>query len=106
MSLSAPAARQTLLRPVIKKLADAARAERAQLHFMSPEWEFYRGVERAALDVLEADRHAVRSPGWLDHETLAFRDGYLECEAGLSVAITAPDVPPTIPMPTWRPHRV
>lgn len=102
MTLSAPAAKQTLLRPVIKKLADAARAERAHLPFVSPEWEFYRGVETAALDVLQGERTAVRPEGWLDNESLAFRDGYLECTAELSSAFTASTPPPAIPMPTWR----
>lgn len=90
--------RPIVLRAVRDLIRDA-RAERATLAAASPLRRFYLGVEAAAEEVLHPELASARAPGWLDRETAAFREGYLETSLLLSTALTAARAPLRLPLP-------
>lgn len=87
-------------------LAREAKAAAGAAQVSSPDWQFYRGVEDAALQVLRPEIAAVRDdPSWLDREEASFREGFLEAQLLLATA-TAKAVPPMrlpLPQPPVRP---
>lgn len=96
--------RRMLFLQAVRALVSEASSAASVAPFASDEWNFYSGVHRAAEDLLHADAQGIRlgQLGWLDHETPSFRDGYLEAEALLSVAMTASEPPPHIALPAFR----
>lgn len=89
-------------------LAGDARAAAAAATTGSSEWQFYRGVEDAALHVLRPEMATVHDdPSWLDREDRAFRDGFLEAQLLLTTVGSA-DAPPMrvrLPEPRIPPPR-
>ena len=83
----------------VRGLIASARAERADLLVNSPERHFYLGVEAAAEEVLRPELASARSDEWLDRESSAFREGYLQTANLLAVAMTAPQPPFRLPLP-------
>jgi len=83
-------------------LSRAAAAARRAVPVTSPEWHFYRGVEHAAEEMLHpdialaVDRGTPPPPG----EHPAFRTGYAEGHHLFTSAITAPEPPMALPLPT------
>lgn len=96
--------RHLLFLKAVRALADEASAAAGAVPFASDEWNFYSGVRRAAEDLLHADAMGIRlgQLDWLDHEAPSFRDGYLEAESRLSVAMTAGEPPARIAAPSFR----
>ncbi|HUP72898.1 MAG TPA: hypothetical protein VM282_07605 [Acidimicrobiales bacterium] len=86
----------------VRGLIKAARAERAALSVHAPERQFYLGVEAAAEEILHPELASARSEEWLDRESSAFRDGYLQTANLLAVAMTAPQPPFRLPLPNLR----
>jgi hypothetical protein len=83
----------------VRGLITAARAERANLSVHSPERQFYLGVEAAAEEILHPELASARSEEWLDRETSAFREGYLQTADLLAITMTAPEPPFRLPLP-------
>jgi hypothetical protein len=53
----------------------------------SSSWHFYHGVEAAALQILHPELAAVREgTSWLDDQHPAFRSGFLEATAALTMS--------------------
>ncbi len=83
-----------------RSLAHDATAAARDCPSGSPEWSFYHGVETATAHVLHPEMTAVRDDArWLESETPAFRDGFLEASALLSTAATADVIPVTVALP-------
>lgn len=69
----------------------------------SPSWQFYRGVEDAAMHVLRPEMALVREgSAWLDAEDRWFRDGFLEAQLLLATAASAEEPPLHVPLPSPR----
>lgn len=81
-------------------LARAAAAARRAVPLTSPEWQFYRGVERSAEEILHPDRALAGIDG-SGHtcEAAAFKAGYAEAHHLFTMAITAPEPPASLPLP-------
>ena len=83
-------------------LAREAAAARTALPLTSAEWQFYRGVERSAQEMLHPDIALTvgdgtgHSPG----EHAAFRAGYAEAHHLFTAAIIAEEPPTTLALPT------
>ena len=67
-----------------------------------PERQFYLGVEAAAEEILHPELASARSEEWLDRESSAFRDGYMQTANLLAIAMTAPQPPFRLPLPNSR----
>lgn len=97
-------ARHTRILAEASALSRAAAAARRAVPFTSPEWQFYRGIERSAEELLHPDiaftvgEVAGHSPG----EGPAFRAGYAEAHHLFTMAITAPEPPTTLPLPRMK----
>lgn len=82
-------------------LAREAAAARRAVPLTSPEWQFYRGVERSAQEILHPDIALAvtdgtgHSPG----EHPAFRAGYAEAHHLFTMAIMASEPPTNLPLP-------
>ena len=75
-----------------------AAAGASPLH--SPSWYFYRGVEDAALHVLQPEMAMVRdATSWLDAEDRWFRDGFVEAQLLLATAAASAEPPMHVPLP-------
>ena len=103
MSENRRAARHAIFVRLVRDFAAAARAEARAVATGTSEWQFYRGVQAAAADVLRADVGEVRGAdsSWLAGEDPAFRDGYQTASAILATAAIAPEtrariVPPVM----------
>ena len=84
-------------------LAKEARAAAGASLPWSPDRQFYRGVEDAALHVLRPEMATVHEQAsWLDREDRWFRDGFLEAQLLLSTAATAVEPPVRLPLPAPR----
>lgn len=81
-------------------LAKEAIAAAATCQMRSPSWQFYRGVEDAALHVLRPEMATVREgTSWLDAEDRWFRDGFLEAQLLLATAAASPEPRMHLPLP-------
>lgn len=87
-----------VMHTALHRLAEEARQRLAALEPRAPEREFYVGVMTAADDLARTGRAAVRP---VDHESPAFRDGYLQVSNLVAAAVG--HVPSRFPLPT--PHR-
>ena len=87
-------------------LAREAISAAATCQVRSQSWNFYRGVEDAALHVLRPEMAMVREgTTWLDAEDRSFRDGFLEGQLLLATAAASPEPPLhlRLPEPSTRP---
>lgn len=81
-------------------LAREAIAAAATCQMRSQSWQFYRGVEDAALHVLRPEMAMVREgTSWLDAEDRWFRDGFLEAQLLLATAAASPEARMHLPLP-------
>jgi hypothetical protein len=99
-------ARRLVIIEAAAALAREARAAAGASLAGSPDWQFYRGVEDAALHVLRPEIAAVREDAsWLEREDPSFRDGFLEGQLLLAAAATPAEPPVRLPLPVRRPAR-
>lgn len=99
MSTAAHGSQRLILLRAVRGLIDAARSERALLAASSPQRHFYLGVEAAAEEALHPELASARAPGWLDRESPAFREGYLQASTMLGIAASAPEPPLKLALP-------
>ena len=102
MTPSGDSHQRVILRQAARQLVAAARSERALIPESSPERQFYLGVEAAAQEVLQPELSASRTSRWLERESSAFRDGYLQTSAMTSSAATAVQPPLQFRLPSFR----
>lgn len=95
-----------VFRAAVQHLVDSARRERAMLPADSSERQFLLGVDAAALEALHPELGQTRGDGWLDAETIEFRDGYHRTRTALADAQRRDPVPVRIPIPSPDPHIV
>ena len=95
-------AHRLILVSPLRELADAARSARGSLPLESVEREFYLGVEAAARGLLRPETLAARREDWLDHESHAFREGYLNVLAEITAAVSSGQLPVRLALPTRR----
>ncbi len=93
---------RVILLEAVRGLVAEARSARAQLPAVAAERRFLLGVEAAAMEVLHPELGAARREGWLDLEPPVFRDGYLQAGSMLAAAMTAPETPFRLLMPTYE----
>ncbi len=84
-----------IMNRALRQLAEEARHRLASLDAHAPERDFYLGVMTAAED-LSRPGHATVRP--IDHESVLFRDGYLEVSNLVGAA--AGHTPSRLPLPT------
>jgi hypothetical protein len=84
-----------LMHKALTQLAMEARQRLASLEAGAPEREFYVGVMTAAED-LSRTGHAV--PRKIDHESMLFREGYLQVSNLVAAAVG--HAPSRLPLPT------
>ena len=87
--------------PALRQMADEARQLRAQLAHDDPERHFLLGVDAAVQSFLHPEAAGARHPSWLDHETDAFREGYLATVADVTAAVArgTPPIRLAVPQP-------
>lgn len=93
--------RHIVLREAIRGLAAKSRSARATLAFDVPEWSFYLGVEAAAQDNLHPERAGAKPAGWLERESVPFREGYLTASGMISTAAAFDEPPGSFPLPEY-----
>ena len=103
MSPSGESHQRVILRQAVRWLIAAARSERALTTESSPERQFYFGVEAAAQEILHPELAVSRSSDWLERESPALREGYLQTSTMLSSATTAVEPPLQFRLPSFRP---
>lgn len=82
-------------------LARTAAAARRSVPFTSPEWQFYRGIETSAEEMLHPEvALAAGDGGHSPCENAAFRAGYAEAHHLFTIAVTASEPPATLPLPS------
>ena len=84
-------------RNALRQLAEEARQRLAAMDAHAAERDFFLGVQMAAEDLCRSDHAPARS---LDHESPAFKDGYLEVSA-INAAASG-HTPLRLPLPTPR----
>ena len=94
-------AQRPVLLASVRDLQTTARARRASLLARSPARVFLLGVDAAAEEVLHPELGASRAVNWLDGESAAFRDGYLEARDMLAMARTSAEPPLRLPVPEY-----
>jgi hypothetical protein len=97
------AAHRAMLVSPLRDLIAAARSERARLPLDSKEREFYLGVDSAASGLLHPETLAGRTDDWLEHESHAFRDGYLNTQADITAAVSSGRIPLRLELPKYQP---
>jgi hypothetical protein len=88
-------------------LSRAAAAARRAVPFTSAEWQFYRGVERSAEEMLHPDIALATADGsghW-PAEPRPFRTGYAEGHHLFTMAITEPEPPTALRLPRMQDRR-
>jgi hypothetical protein len=87
--------------PALRQMADEARRLRAQLAPDDPARHFLLGVDAAVQTLLHPEAADARHPSWLDHETDAFREGYLATMADVTAAVSrgTPPIRMALPQP-------
>jgi hypothetical protein len=96
-------AERPILLGAVRSLVAEARTESALLSADSPERQFYLGIQAAAEEVLKPELGMSRGTGWLDHEAVAFREGYAKTRTLLADAMVSKESPLRFPLPHFRP---
>ncbi len=104
MSADRRTARRAIYLGLVRDFAAAARTEAKYVETGGAEWQFYRGVQAAASDVLHDDVGQVRATdaAWLAGEEPAFRDGYQTASTILASAAAAPEARQRIVLPVMQ----
>jgi hypothetical protein len=97
------AAHRAILVSPLRELIEAARSERGRLPLDSTEREFSLGVDAAASGLLHPETLAGRAEDWLEHESHAFRDGYLNTVAEITAAVSSGRIPLRLELPKYQP---
>jgi hypothetical protein len=87
----------------LRGLIEEARMRRGRLPLDSKERGFYLGVDAAASGLLRPETLAGRTDDWLEHESHAFRDGYLNTLAEITAAVSSGRVPLRLELPRYQP---
>jgi hypothetical protein len=95
-------AHRAMLVSPLRELIEEARSERGRLPLDSTEREFYLGVDAAARGLLHPETLAARREDWLEHESHAFRDGYLNTLAEITAAVSNGRIPLRLPLPRYQ----
>lgn len=90
---------RAMLAEVLGVLAVEARSHRANLPFQSEDRQFYLGVEAAADVVRHPQAYDARPADWLDHESHAFRNGFLVTSAKVAGILSGTRVPLRLLLP-------
>jgi hypothetical protein len=90
---------RVIFTPALRQLAEEARYLRAQLSPDDPERQFLLGVDAAVQSFLHPEAAGARPPGWLDHETEAFREGYLATVVDVTVNVSSGTAPIGLTLP-------
>ena len=90
---------RAMLAEVLGDLAVEARSHRANLPFESEDRQFYLGVEAAADAVRHPQTYDARPSDWLDHESHAFRNGFLATSAKVAGILSGTRVPLRLALP-------
>ena len=99
MTSEAKTADRMVFMNAVRGLRESARSVRGLLVVGSPDHDFYRGVEAAAMEVLHPESLMARPPGWLDRESRFFEEGYLATEADLAALTASGHVPLAVRLP-------
>lgn len=95
----ASGAEQTMLANVLQDLADEARSHRSKMPFDSRERQFYLGVEAAAEAVHHPQTYDAKPAAWMEHESHAFRNGFLTTSAQIAGILSGSRIPLRLELP-------